>query len=286
MDREVQVSDLLRKALLLAKKLGIDEFAAWAEAELDGYFGLEEAEVPAYRFSHGQPKMQDRFGRWGPIHFPDDELEEMFTRRPNGQPISQLEGMLEGRKDQRNLMMPYQADVQSRLWEAVGEQGQAGLFVQYSDIQGILDAVRTAVLKWTIRLEEEGVIGDGLTFTEEEKEKAGQTPQNVNYFFAPSAVQQGSHSVMAINSIAPEDLRAFLSEVKDLLPKVGLEGGDAASAQADVASLEQQLTSPSPNQSAIKALIKSIGSLVRRGSEKAIGLAVERLVEKTIKGEL
>lgn len=37
LDSNVPVTDLLRKALVVARKLGIKEFQEWIELELDGY---------------------------------------------------------------------------------------------------------------------------------------------------------------------------------------------------------------------------------------------------------
>ena len=38
----------------------------------------------------------------------------------------------------------------------------------------ILDAVRNAVLKWSLTLEAEGIIGEGMSFSPVEREKAQQ----------------------------------------------------------------------------------------------------------------
>ena len=47
LDSSVSVLDLLRKALVVATKLNIDEFKEWIELELKGYSGQET--VPDYR---------------------------------------------------------------------------------------------------------------------------------------------------------------------------------------------------------------------------------------------
>ena len=41
-----------------------------------------------------------------------------------------------------------------------------------TQVTKIIDVVRTTILEWALRLEGEGILGDGLTFTQEEKEKA------------------------------------------------------------------------------------------------------------------
>jgi len=49
-DGATRVSDLLRKALVVARKLSIPEFEAWINQELSGY---EQAQAPAYRLMEG-----------------------------------------------------------------------------------------------------------------------------------------------------------------------------------------------------------------------------------------
>ena len=37
---------------------------------------------------------------------------------------------------------------------------------------GVLDAVRNAILDWTLKLEQDGILGEGMTFSTEEKQTA------------------------------------------------------------------------------------------------------------------
>ena len=60
LDEKVRVGALLRKALVVASKLGVEDFATWARNELDGYG--EEASIPEYRHLHGKPMV------WNPYH--------------------------------------------------------------------------------------------------------------------------------------------------------------------------------------------------------------------------
>lgn len=44
--------------------------------------------------------------------------------------------------------------------------------IDASAFQGILDGVRTRVLEWALGLEQRGVVGDGMTFSEGEQKRA------------------------------------------------------------------------------------------------------------------
>jgi hypothetical protein len=39
-----------------------------------------------------------------------------------------------------------------------------------------IDAVRTRILVWSLELETQGILGDGIVFSKKEKEKATSTP--------------------------------------------------------------------------------------------------------------
>jgi hypothetical protein len=94
------------------------------------------------------------------------------------------------------------------------------LFIPHSVVPKILDSVRTIVLNWTLRLEQEGIQGDGLSFTANEKAAAAQLPTSVTNFYGPVLnlqIQQASHSPGAtqVSVAAPLDL-AGVAKVLEL----------------------------------------------------------------------
>jgi hypothetical protein len=48
LDSRIFVSDVLRKALVVARKLGLTEFQAWINSELNGYYA-GKIDLPEYR---------------------------------------------------------------------------------------------------------------------------------------------------------------------------------------------------------------------------------------------
>ena len=57
MSKDQDVKDLLRKALVVATKLGLEDFRTWCDGEMKGY----EIEVPQYR------KVQGELKAWNPF---------------------------------------------------------------------------------------------------------------------------------------------------------------------------------------------------------------------------
>ena len=60
LNKNISISDLLRKALVVAKKLKISDFEEWITNELNGYEKAED--IPAYRYVAGSVKA------WNPHH--------------------------------------------------------------------------------------------------------------------------------------------------------------------------------------------------------------------------
>jgi hypothetical protein len=72
----VKVSDLLRKALAVSKKLGISEIEVWINKELKGY--EEGKSPPEYRLVCGRVMVDDPHGGIGPAVFKHNEMEKAF----------------------------------------------------------------------------------------------------------------------------------------------------------------------------------------------------------------
>jgi hypothetical protein len=82
------------------------------------------------------------------------------------------------------------------------------MLVSKLEIQRIVQSVRDVVLDWAIKLEQEGVVGEGQSFTAEEKQKAADININI---FAGSTTLGDNAVVGAIGQGATGD--ATISEV-------------------------------------------------------------------------
>lgn len=54
--------------------------------------------------------------------------------------------------------------------------------MSHSEIAGIIDSVRNILLEWSLKLEKDGILGDGITFSKEEKEKASTVNYHIQNF--------------------------------------------------------------------------------------------------------
>jgi hypothetical protein len=230
MNRDVTVTDLVRTALVVATKLGVQEFREWSERELNGY---ADRDVPAYRRVQGQVKAWNpATSGFIPVRFKDEATEKALTTRTVLQPLGELETAYQDTGKDGILQMPFSTALLNELFGHSREY-QIGMvptvILARTQVYGILDAVRNAVLNWSLRLEADGILGEGMTFSQTEKEKAAShhTTYNINNFtgvlgnMSAEAVQIGDfgaiHSELKRRGV-PQDQRNELEAILDELP--------------------------------------------------------------------
>jgi len=268
LDRNVPVSDLLRKSFVVSRKLGLHEFRSWIEKELTGY---GDSDTPEYREVRGQIRGWNPYNGWIPLYFEDFKDAERYSKRKTSQSIAQLEHLVNPGEDQSTLQMPFSHEVQQRLSTGFGFPTQVSLFTDRVAILGIIDAVRTILLNWSLKLEEDGILGEGLAFSVEEKDAAAQTPQSITNFFGPvQNVQVQQDSPGAVQIAAAVDIAGVTQFIERFQPSIGdlgLSPEYAAELQSEVEILRAQVNSPKPKPAIIR---DSLGT-IRRVLEGAAG---------------
>lgn len=217
MDADTNLGGLLRKSLAVATKLHLAEWVAWCKSELNGYPG--GANVPEYRNLYGEVKMFNPYnGIWmqfaglGPVKtFCAQSVAEV-------QELANSDGMIcqpvppEACKGMTPIITPPQ------------------LILQKTSMVGILDAVRNTILEWTLKLEADGVLGEGMTFSQQEKKTVmkNETNYHIGTFsgvlgnVSGGNVQIGDYNEIEAQLKAakvPNIERKELKELMDELPK-------------------------------------------------------------------
>jgi hypothetical protein len=150
------------------------------------------------------------------------------------------------------------------------------LLIAPSEFIRILDRVRNTVLDWALKLEEQGIKGDNLSFTPEEKVKASTINYNFHGPITGSQIQADSnHSVQLFEQqLDLEKVKDFITEMKNLLEKIDLGAEKKKELLADVKTVESQLASPKPKMTVIRECLHSARSILEGtvGSAIASGL--------------
>lgn len=188
LNRDIHISDLLRKALVVAKKLQNEDFEDWIYLELKGYPNLDA--VPSYRVLKGEPVAYSEIYGWRKVslHNLDTELAESLSTMRFDYPISRFESDLQNKEP--SFVVTYDTKAELMLIKALTIPATPGVLIWRSKFEAIIDTVRNIVLDWSLKLEQEGILGDGLHFTPEEKNIASSLTVNIqNYYNQKSDLQ-------------------------------------------------------------------------------------------------
>ena len=255
LNQSISVVELLQKSLVVATKLKQDDFRAWVQLELDGY---KDTDVPSYRVVHGSPKVFNPYRGYQPLIFEDAKEAELYSRMHFNMPIGEIEHSMDRGKGKSSgtFNVSYNAKVEGGLMKAIEFNLQPSLHVSTSQFQKILDAGRKIVLEWALKLEENGVVGEGLGFSIEEKQKAQNITYNVkNYIqgtFDKSPIQietEESTQTQRIRSRVIAERTALLNQIRGLLGEYGIVFGQGPSqVRRGIAAL---LTGEDPRLSAM-----------------------------------
>jgi hypothetical protein len=248
---DVAVVELLQKSLVVATKLKQDEFLKWVNQELDGY---GNAETPDYREVHGAPKVHNPYRGWEPLFFETAKTTERFSKMNFNMTAGELEHSLveRGGKGQATFAVSYHAEVAANLQESIGYKYEIALFVNATQFQRILNAVRKIILQWALKLEEAGVTGDGTTFSAHDQKAASHVTYNIQNYphgkFDRSQIQVDTESSSQSVVVKPLDFKAigaFLATLEQQAEALKLSSETQAERIAEIRTVEAKIKSPS-----------------------------------------
>jgi len=220
---DTSITVLLRKAYVVARKLGVKEFEKWINDELYGYHG-DYNDIPKYRIVIGEVKGMNPYnGSWTPILIEDDELDEILRSRKLTDKISNIEALIDTEGSQ--LTMKYNNALRRKLSELIGYETKFQFFFNKTQANSIIDSVRNIILKWTLKLEDEGIIGEDMTFSKDEKNKASSIITN-NFFgdINNSQLQQNTKdSYQAYENIDFNEVKELSKMIKENLSSIEMK---------------------------------------------------------------
>lgn len=166
-DENIPITKLIRKALIVASKLNLSDFLEWIEKEINGYD--EVSEIPEYRNVTGEVKaINPNNGIWKPLLWPNAP-EGVYNRKIK-QKISEIE--YNYKSADGILVVPFpQGQIQFFI-KNFKVPSPPYLIINKATLAGILESVKDIILKWSLKLEKEGIFGEDMVFSEEEQEKA------------------------------------------------------------------------------------------------------------------
>lgn len=175
LDDNTKLSSSLNKAYVIARKLNIPDLLTFLDHEINGYPNI--ASLPKYRISGGVLKGFNPYQGWQALVIADKKLSKTMGAVNLTMPISEIEAL--EKSDSDHLRMSLSPSLIPQLISE-GFCTQLAVFFSSAVLSGVLNTVKTALLEWTLKLEENGIVGENLTFTDKEKATAQNTPQIIN----------------------------------------------------------------------------------------------------------
>ena len=234
LQKDCDVLQVLRKAHVIAIKLKLNEFDEWIQSELNGYKTNQEL-IPEYRQIRGQLKAWNPYHGWVTVIMQNSKLEKNICYHKMADPIGDIIELYS--KSNGNLIMTFSAEVAAKLdsWTDAPFSTNYSLHVSNHLLKSIIDKVINCLMEWTLKLEENGIIGENMTFNETESATAKEIPQQVNHYYGTvihgnisrSQIVSGDNNTIAYNAKAVADA---VKEIRESLEQEMISGEDMESA--------------------------------------------------------
>lgn len=223
-NRDSDIIEVLLTAKMIAVKLGLKDLSEWMEYEIDGYPG--GVDVPDYRKGQGIIRFWNPYHGWQNLQFrnvPADVITTIQTFTID-ESISSMQG-IETEDGMLRLVIP--PNLVELLFTRQEIPTEICWFFSANKLKHIVTTVRNKILNWSLELESQGIFGDGLLFTQKERDVAPLTVYNTNIFNEAvnnnGAIGAGnSGNIQQQNTIKSGDFNSLRRDLK----KYGIDDED------------------------------------------------------------
>ncbi|MBA2876367.1 AbiTii domain-containing protein [Thermaerobacillus caldiproteolyticus] len=157
-------------------------------------------------------------------------------------------------------------EIEKYLLETMEVPLKIARLIPKSQLQKIVDSVRNAVLEWALDLESEGIVGEDMTFTKEEKQLAQSVTYNIQNYIGGSVygsqIQQGSSHSTQSQTLNINDIEDIIENLKNCINDLGLNEKDKKLLEANISTAESQLSSPAFNKTIVRECFKTIRNIL------------------------
>ena len=252
-DRDVPIDATLRRVKLAAAKLSLGTLETWVNEELQGYSG----EVPDYREVCGQPAAWNPHNGWIPLQADDERLINLFSTVPLQQSVGSLVDALK-HNDSGIHHFPLPLGIVNFLNEFLNFQTpRAVVQLSRGQLIMIIDTVRDMVLDWSIQMEAQGIVGDGLSFSPHEKLQAKNSMTTIKIGHIENfAGNLGSDQIaqdISLSTDAKADIISLVNELESSFSNfVAIVGVDEKRLRNALDACKSEVGSSSPKDSVIR----------------------------------
>src|SRR5471030_2972553 len=134
MNTDSDITSLLRKAYLVARKLNLKEFEKWIHDELNGY--ENQSEIPDYRRVFGEVKAFNPYRGWIPVIVDNNEFSEILNSRLVPDSIPKLQSLINSDSD--TLTISFVASANKLIGRYAGFETKYQLFICKNSLSDII----------------------------------------------------------------------------------------------------------------------------------------------------
>lgn len=282
------VTDLLRMAKIIASKLELNDFLDWINKELNGYKDASSEATPDYREVRGEPKGWNPYHGWVPVLFTGNpESQEIISTRKIQQSIGTLEELIynPNKDTDGTLQIPFTPTVNDVISEVMKFNTKFTLMIDKSAVVSILDAVRNILLDWALKLEKEGILGEGISFSQTEKEKAQEKViyniQKIENFTGNMGAMNGNASITINQNFTDDEIKEIkniILQLKDKVEEIDISREKKEILTGEVIKIYEEINKEKPLKKDIVPKLKVVkdilvgagGSLIAQGAVSLI----------------
>ena len=265
-DPLVAVSTLLRKALVLASKLNVQDMPTWIGHELYGYEDWRD--VPDYRVVYGEVKARTYQG-WQTCQFQESAMKNTMSKQYVVERVAEIESLISFTSKQ--LVRGYSPEQIAIMQEVFNFQGDFRCFLGHGIFVGILDEVRSKILRFALALDSVGVRGEGLSFTKTERADAGKVlvnSQGGNITIGVAGTVSGSSSVAVgsgarCGTLTMSEVQELFSIVTDQLKTSGIRTDSLVSLEAEIKEVLKSSDNGSVESKAVHSVMANVLDTVK-----------------------
>lgn len=179
MSNETTTPDLLRMAKAIAVKLQLKDVCEWIDYELNGY--PPKVTVPDYRITRGKLLGHNPQRGLIPMEVSSAKQEEKLSTVQIGAPVSELAMAY----SMPNAIMdfPFSSEFSNRLQLNQPEFLRFPILrrIGQTKMLNVVEQVRNRLLDWSLALEQQGILGENLQFSQQDKNRAPMTTNHFNF---------------------------------------------------------------------------------------------------------
>ena len=263
------VVDLLRKCLVVSKKLKLSDFEKWVNSELYGYDNL--GDVPKYRVINSTMHLHNPYHGLIPLHIEDAKIEKYFTSTPIAQSVGSLKSLLDRHVD-GFLTLPLSGEDVAYINSNSGGYNMPPIRrTSVSHVYGILDSIRNNILQLALGFEEAGIVGEGMSFSNDEKKQADEFKHLTIENFQGVLGNVTDSTVNQTNTIEikKNDFESLARHLKD---ELGIEFADIGNLQN---AIEEDAKVITPDSSSYGAKVSEwVGCMISKAASGTWGVGI------------